>query len=208
MSIMAGGGIISITSLITSIVLWSNNTGNSFTGSRTGLTGAALGILHLFAAEFWTALLFFGSIAAMVYYTTLASKYGVQKAIYLTWSYKLGDIFSTRMEQYLNRIFGKKQQKEQVIPQDVTEVKKAIAKEVRRDPENSSLQRRIFQYLLKRIRLDDINFADPELNIPATITRKIKELISDRIEPSMLPFLVVFGIQVIVLVLALICDHR
>lgn len=206
--IMAGGGIVSILGLITGIVLWSNNTGAGFAGARAGIAGALLGVLFLFVQEFWTALLFWGSLAALFYYTTLASKYGIQKAIYLTWEYKLGDIFTSRMEQYLDRIFGKKQQEKYVVPQDVTQVKKAIAKEVKQDPANSSLQKRIFQYLLKRIRLNDINFTDPELNIQATIVRKIRELISDRIEPSMQPFWIVCGIQVIVLVLAIVYDHH
>lgn len=205
--IIFGGGIISLAGFITGIVLWSNNTGPAFAGVRSGILGAFLGLFLIFVSEFWTALLCFGSLGCLFFYASFASKYATQKAIYLIWEYKLGNVLASRLDRYLGSIWDKK--KKEALPlKDATMVKQAIMQEVKKDPENNKIQKRVFQYIMKRIRLDDIRFSDPESNIRAVIIRKVKELISDKMAPSMLPFWVVLLLQVGVLVMALVFDHH
>ena len=49
------GGIFSLVCIITAIILFSNNTGAGFAGARAGGIGAIIGLLYLFAYEFWSA---------------------------------------------------------------------------------------------------------------------------------------------------------
>ena len=205
--VIVGGGLLSIICFIVSIVLISNNSGPGFAGARAGIVGALMAIPYLFVVEFWTALLLFGSVGAMVFYTSFASSYGVQKAIQLTWNNKLGDVLMAKLERYLSSIFDKKNE-EIVGAQDATLIKRNLVEEVKNDNESSSIQKRILQYLLKRVKLDNIDFAKKDFNVKAIIIQKAKDFIAEKMEPTMQPFWIVLAIHFAVLVLALIYDHQ
>jgi len=207
LKVIVGGGLLSIICLIVSIVLISNNPSLGFAGARAGIVGAIMAIPYLFVVEFWTALLLFGSIGAMVFYVSFAATYGVQKAIQLTWDSKLGDVLMSKLEQYLSQIFDRKN-KPEIEQQDVTTIKRNVVLEIKNDKDNSTIQKRILQYLLKRVKLNDIDFASKDLNIKAIIIGKVKEFVADKVQATMQPFWIVFVLQSIVLVLALVFDHN
>lgn len=210
LKIIMTGGLVSIICLITGIVLWGNNEGAGFAGSKAGFIGALIGVLMLFVIEFWTALLFFGTIVCMCLYIPMASRYGIKKAIYLTWRDKLGDILVTRADQYLARIMERKgfSAKQAITPEDATLLKKEMMAEAKKDPETNKIQKNILQYLLKRINMHDINFSAPPAEIRTAILRKFKEMISEKIQPSMQAVWIMVAAQVIVLIIAVICDHH
>ncbi|WP_159246081.1 hypothetical protein [Tenacibaculum maritimum] len=65
------------------------------------------------------------------------------------------------------------------------------------------LQKKIINYILKKIRLEDVDFKDPKLKISEVIADKFGNLITENIKPSLKPFWIVMLVQFLLFVLSL-----
>lgn len=209
LKIAVAGGAMAITGFCIALWLYGNNSGAGSAGSRAGGAGAVLGILYLFIEEFWTALLLFGSLICLFLFMPFASKYALQKALYLTWQRGLGSFFVERLNAYLDRIGpGGSNPK---VPQGQEKgpaIKKQLIDEAGKDPGTNKIQKRIFRYLLRKVQLDDIDFSAPVAAIRAALVQKMKDRIGEKIAPSLTPFWMLTGTIVLMIVLALVFDHH
>lgn len=209
LKIVVAGGVLAIAGFCIALWLYGNQSGAGFAGSRAGGAGAFIGLLYLFAEEFWTALLLFGSLICMFLFFPFASKYALQKALYLTWQRGLGSFFVERLNAYLDRMGPGSNRPE--VPQGLEKgpaIKKRLMDEAGKDPGTNKIQKRIFRYLLRKVQLDDIDFSAPVAAIRAALVQKMKDCIGEKIAPSRTPFWILTGIIVLMVVLALIFDHH
>lgn len=208
LKIVVIGTLVSGIALIISILLLSNNSGPGFAGTRAGGFGAVLGILMLFVVEFWTAFLFLCASVCLVLYIPLASKYVIGTAVHLVWEKKLASFFEVRVSSYLDRFFDNRSSLSAQTAAGRGLVKQELKEAVNADGETNRLQKRILNYVLKRLRLDNIDFLAPPAEIKNAVVRKVREVISEKVKPSLSFFWMLIVVQIVVLILALIFDHH
>jgi len=205
-SIVIPGIILSIIGLIMAIYLLGNHPG--YAGARAGGIGALLAIFVLFTVAFWSSLLLVLSIAGFVLFPSLASGYTLKKAIFLVWDNKLGDFFIEKISGYLDKVLLRIA--EQKNASDATLKKESIKElklEVKKDGNTNKLQKRLLNFLLKQVRLDDIDWHAPKEKIKSEILARIKEYIGEKLVPSKLWIRLVMVLPVVLMILALIYDR-
>lgn len=188
------------------IYLLGNHPG--YAGARAGGIGALLAIFVLFTVAFWSSLLLVLSIAGFVLFPSLASGYTLKKAIFLVWDNKLGDFFIEKISGYLDKVLQR--MAEQKNASDATLKKESIKElklEVKKDGNTNKLQKRLLNFLLKQVRLDDIDWHAPKEKIKSEILARIKEYIGEKLVPSKLWIRLVMVLPVVLMILALIYDR-
>ncbi len=139
---------------------------------HAGGARAAAGLFVLLIQNFWATLLLLVSITGFAVYASLASKYALQKAMYLAWDHKLGDLLVEKLMSLLNRLWpGKPSPKE--IP-DATMIKSELREAVKQDQETPKIGKRILNYWLKKVSLDDIDFRNPNQDFKTMLIQKLR----------------------------------
>lgn len=199
------GGLISLVSFSIALILIGNNPGPGFAGAGHSGFGAILGLFVLLLAEPLAGLLLIASLAGLFFSMTLAGKHALQKALYLVWHYKLGDFFITRINSYLDRVFKKKETKGMAVT-DATAFKKELLSTAKEDASTNKIQKKILNHILKRLRLEGINFSAGITEIRTEVVRRLKDLVGERIEPSLGLFWGLMIAQGVLIILAIIFD--
>lgn len=198
-SIVIPGIIISIIGLIVAIYIISHQPGPGFTGARAGGIGAILAIFVLFTVAFWSTTLLVYSIAGFILFPSLASGYTLRKALFLCWDNKLGDFFISKIDGYVERIL----QRGDALK---TNIKKELKIEVKQDHDTNKLQKRLLNFLLKKVSLDNIDWQAPQPKIKQEILARIKAYIGEKLTPSPLMIRLAMVLPVVLMILAFIYD--
>ncbi|OMP75730.1 MULTISPECIES: hypothetical protein [unclassified Chitinophaga] len=195
------GLLLSVVGLIVSINIIGSQPGPGYAGARAVGVGAVLGVFVLFNVAFWSCLLFVISLAGFVLFPSLASGYTIKTALFLVWDNKLGDFFIDKISDYLDRVWlrGEKQI-------NAKESIKALKLEVQKDTNTNKLQKRLLNYLLKRVRLDDVDWQAPPAEIKHAILEKFKVYIGEKLMPSKLVIRLAMILPIVLMILALIYD--
>lgn len=206
LSIVIPGLLLSLAGFTVAIVLIGRHPGPGFSGGgHAGGIGALLGLFVLFTIAFWSTLLLVISFAGLFLFPSLASGYTLKKALFLSWENKVGDYFIEKIGGYLDRILP--QQKKDAGMGDDTFKKASIKElktEVSKDRDTNKLQKRLLNYLLKKVNLDDVNWSAPVPDIKNAILLKIKTFIGEKIRPSATLIRLAMALIVVVMILALI----
>lgn len=204
LKIFVPGFLLSLAGIIAGLILFGgHNTAGVPAAGHAGGAGAVLGIFVLLLQNFWASLLLLVSIAGFAVYASLASKYGLQKAMYLAWENKLGEALLAKLSGWLDKIWPDKTAAPKDLP-DATLVKSNLKQAVKQDTGTPRIGKRILNYALKKVYLDDIDFKNPALDFKGIIIQKIRDFISGRLEPSRKAFLVVAVLHILVFVLAIV----
>lgn len=202
------GGLISIVCITTAIVLYGDNTGPGFTAAgHAGGAGAMLGVFVLFAEEFWTALLLFGSIGCMVFYIAFAGKYALQKVVNGLWKEKMSDTVLDKVHHYIG-VLGRKQPGWLKDAGSGAAVKVQLLQAMQHDNSLGTVQRKALKYGLKKASLQDVDLAGGEGAVATMIIQKLKAKLDAAAKPSMKLFWIVAALQAIVLVMAIVRNHH
>jgi hypothetical protein len=205
-SIVIPGIILSIIGLIMAIYLLGNHPG--YAGARAGGIGALLALFVLFTVAFWSSLLLVLSIAGFVLFPSLASGYTLKKTIFLVWDNKLGDFFIEKISSYLDKVLLRIA--EQKNASDATLKKESVKElklEVKKDGNTSKLQKRLLNFLLAKVRLEDIDWQAPKEKIKSEILARFKGYIGEKLLPSKLWIRLAMILPVVLMILALIYDR-
>lgn len=192
------GLLLSVIGLIVAIYIIGSQPETGYTGPRAG---GMLGIFVLFSVACWSCLLFVISLAGFVLFPSLASGYTIKTALFLVWDNKLGDFFIDKISDYLDRVWlrtGKQTNAKESI--------KELKLEVQKDTNINKLQKRLLNYLLKKVRLDDIDWQAPPAEIKRAILEKFKVYIGEKLQPSKLVIRLAMILPIVLMVLAFIYD--
>lgn len=202
------GAIIMIVDLVIAITLLGDNSGGGFPASgHAGILGAVMGFIFLFMVEFWTALLLLVGILAPVLFIILANKNAIASAVYNVWKYKIADFIEPKIDHYIDKIL----QKQPDFLRNITDwsvVKVKLLDSINNDSQTPKLQKRIIKFILKKIKMDDVNFKDPNTNLNSILSLKIKQFIEGFTEPDLTLVWIITGIDVVLIVLAFFFNHQ
>lgn len=203
LKIFVPGFLLSLAGIIGGLILFGgHHTAGLPAAGHAGGAGAILGIFVLLIQNFWASLLLLVSITGFAVYASLASKYGLQKAMHLAWENKLGEALLAKVSGWLDKIWLDKTITPKQLP-DATLVKSNLKEALKQDKSTPKIGRRILNYALKKVYLDDIDFKNPDLDFKAIIIQKIRDFISERLEPSRKAFLIVAVLHLLIFILAI-----
>lgn len=195
------GLLLSVIGLIVSIYIIGSQPDPGYAGARAGGVGAIMGLFVLFSVACWSCLLFVISLAGFVLFPSLASGYTIKTAMFLVWDNKLGDFFIDKISNYLDRVWlrsGKQISEKESI--------KELKLEVQKDANTNKLQKKLLNYLLKKVRLDDINWQAPPEEIKRAILEKVRIYIGEKLMPSKLVIRIAMVLPILLMILAFIYD--
>lgn len=189
--------------------------------SGSGLLLSAIGLfvgLHLLgnnagadwrtaaSEELWNTALLLGSLALPAIYFVLANKITLGFVLYGLFENKLlpliGDRVAILVGNFIARQGG--------LTEALSSVSTLRAKLVALAGEDSTLNKiqcKAVRYGLARIRLDDIDFRQPDLNLPGVISGRVVEALQAAAEPGYQLFWIVATSHVALLIFALLFDH-
>lgn len=206
--VMLIGAVIMIVDLVIAIILLGDNTGGGFPASaHAGILGAVMGFILLFVVEFWTALLLTVGILAPVLFIVLANKNAIASAVYNVWKYKIADFIEPKIDLYIDKIL----QKQPDFLKNITDwsvVKVKLLDTINNDSQTPKLQKRIIKFVLKKIKMDDVNFKDPNTNLNSILSLKIKQFIAGFAEPDLKLVWIIVGIDIVLIILAFVFNHQ
>lgn len=202
------GAVIMIVNLVIAIMLLGDNSGGGFPASaHAGILGAVMGFILLFVIEFWTALLLTVGILAPVLFIILANKNAIASAVYNVWKYKIADFIEPKIDFYIDKII----QKQPDFLKNITDwsvVKVKLLDTINNDSQTPKLQKRIIKFVLKKIKMDDVNFKDPNTNLNSILSLKIKQFIASFAEPDLKLVWIIVGIDIVLIILAFVFNHQ
>lgn len=206
LKIFVPGFLLSLAGIIGALLLFGeNHTAGLPAAGHAGGAGAAAGIIVLLLQNFWGTLLLLVSIAGFAVYAALASKYALQSAMFLAWENKLGDVLIEKLSSLLNKLWPGKAAPKGIS--DATMVKSELREAVKQDKDTPKIGKRILNYWLKKVSLDDIDFSNPNQDFKTVFIQKLKTFIGEKLEPSRAMFLVVAGLHILIFILAVVLDR-
>ncbi len=201
------GAVIMITDITIAVILFSDNSGGGFPAAgHAGILGAIMGFIFLFMVEFWSALLLTVGILSPVLFTILANKNAVASAVYNVWKYKVADFVEPKIEFYIDKIL----QKQPDFLKNITDwgvVKVRLLDTINNDSQTPKLQKRIIKFILKKIKMDDVDFKNPNTNLSSILSFKIRQFIEGFAEPDLKLVWILVGIDIVLIILAFVFNR-
>ncbi|QCX38136.1 hypothetical protein FF125_06730 [Aureibaculum algae] len=163
----------------------------------------ALGI-GLVTTNFFAFLLVFGAPVFIILYFIIANKISIQNAIYLLWEGRLGDYISSKVGNLTTTLTHKEGWKKELSDKAVLKVQ--LFQSAKDDVDTSKLQRKVILFGLKKIKLDDVNFQDKNVDLSHVITEKFNNFISETVKPSLKLFWGLVLIQIVLLISSILIN--
>ena len=163
----------------------------------------ALGI-GLVTTNFFAFLLVFGAPVFIILYFIIANKISIQNAIYLLWEGRLGDYISSKVGNLTKTLTHKEGWKKELSDKAV--LKAQLFQSAKDDVDTSKLQRKVILFGLKKIKLDDVNFQDKNVDLSHVITEKFNNFISETVKPSLKLFWGLVLIQIVLLISSILIN--
>lgn len=202
------GSVIMISNIIIAVILFSDNPGGGFpAAAHGGILGAILGFFFLFMVEFWSALLLTVGILSPVLFIILANKNAIASAIYNVWKFKLADFVEPKIEFYVDKIL----QKQPDFLKNITDwsvVKVKLLDTINNDSQTPKLQKRIIKFILKKIKMDDVDFKNPNTNLSSILSFKIRQFIEGFAEPDLKLVWILVAIDIVLIILAFVFNKH
>ncbi|HFK5571545.1 TPA: hypothetical protein ACG0AO_003372 [Elizabethkingia meningoseptica] len=159
-------------------------------------------IINYFATNFFPSLLILAGFLNIPLFIVLANKQAISSFMYSAYTYKLTDFIEPKVQKLISKILAKQPNFTKQIPNwKIFRVK--LIQENKNDSTSSWFYKKITGYCLKKIRMDDVNFSDPNLNYAEVITTKLKQFIQETLEPSMLLVWIACGVNILLIILAI-----
>ncbi|MDO8989139.1 MAG: hypothetical protein Q7U91_05850 [Sideroxyarcus sp.] len=197
------GLVLSIIGIAVGLMLLGNNTEVGYHGVRAGnMAGVFLGILTLFQDDPWPALLLVCSFMLVAIYILLASRISLGFVLFQLSKNSIFPIIGDKVSSLLNAIIVKQPGLAQTL-NSVSSLRDRLINSANMDSTLNKVQRKVIFFGLKKCRLDDIDFQQPNLDLPALISNKVVQALQEAARPSYWPLLVVVVAHTTLLVLAL-----
>lgn len=207
-ALIAGAGIfLSAACGVAAVLLMLNNEASVGVAARAGIAGTIAFMWDACLREPFTGLLLLTSLVFVYLYGALAVKTSLQNSVYLLWQNKLSDYFTPRIASYIKTL--RERQPAWLAGAAKTSIlKMKLIEASRNDKEINPVQRRALRYGLKKAGLENIYLDDPDFDLAAVIANRIKIKIAEVAQPSLLFFWLLAGVQIVLLVAALVRDGK
>jgi hypothetical protein len=114
----------------------------------------------------------------------------------------MGDVISDKVGNLAEHLTEKEEWRKDISNKVILKAK--LLHENKTDSNTSKLQRKVINFGLKKIPLDDINFQDENLSLSGILTTKFNNFISEAVKPSSKLFWIVLLIQIVLLIASLV----
>jgi len=142
--------------------------------------------------------LLLGAPLFIFFYIVLANKIAIHYMIFQIWKNKAINYVEPAVKQIVERANSQHNGTERIA--DSAMLKARLLQEIRQDKRTSPINKRVISYGLKKIRLDDIDFANEKVSLPTIISDKLKAYISETAEPGYLLFWLLLTIHIFLFV--------
>ncbi len=183
-----------IVTLITFLLALYNNVGLAG-GGHGSVVGLFVGLL---TTNIFAFLLVFGAPVFIALYFIIANKVSIQNAIYLLWKGKAGDYISSKVKSLAKNLTEKKEWRKELTDKAVLKAK--MLQLTKEDKNTSKLQRKIINFGFKKIKLDEFDFQDENLNLADFLTNKFNNLVAETAKPSLKLLWIVIIAQIALLI--------
>ncbi|UII28966.1 hypothetical protein LVD15_11215 [Fulvivirga maritima] len=147
-----GLGLSFITLIIAVILIYFTEQHSSgiSASAHTGIMGAIMGLIYLFASDFWATLLATLSLIVFPFlYLNIANKAALHGALYLLWKNNMEGWITEKFTFYTRRLVNKENSVAQKIDNKAT-VKARLINSIRSDQSTSKWQKKVLTYVLKK----------------------------------------------------------
>jgi len=185
--LFGSGLLLSIAGLVVSLHLLGTAPGTAWTTAA--------------AEEPWSAALFLGSLILPAIYFVLANKITLGFVLYGLFDHKLLPLIGDKVAGLVGNFIAR----QNVLAETLANVPKLRDKLVDLAGEDSTLnkiQRKAVRYGLARVRLDDIDFRQPDINLPGVVAGRVVEKLQAAAEPGYALFWIVATAHAALLALA------
>ncbi|MBL3658881.1 hypothetical protein [Fulvivirga sediminis] len=172
--------------------------------AHTGGLGAIMGVIILFSTDFWAMLL--ATLSLLVFpflYLNIANKAALHGAVYLLWKNNMETWITEKFTFYVKKIVSKENSIAKNIDDKAT-VKARLINSIRSDQSTSKWQKKVLTYVLKKIKLEDIDTLADDEKVSDFITKKILDFVSDIGAPSNKFLIITLLIHLLLIPIALI----
>ena len=198
------GLVLVLIGLYFGVHFFGNNTSAAETASGFA---SVLSIFTLFKDEFWTALLLVTSLAFVIIYAIVASKVSLAFIIGKVYENKLADGIGEKVFSIISSINDKNPGWLTKV-KNAGSVKEALLGAAKEDSSLNKIQHKVLGYALNKVKLDDIDFKHPNLNLPQELSNRIMFALSQAAQPSYQLFGIAAGVHVLLMILAYAFDHN
>ncbi|WP_370408923.1 hypothetical protein [Tenacibaculum dicentrarchi] len=187
-----------IVTLITFLIALYGNIGLSG-GGHGSIIGLFTGLI---TTNIFAFLIIFGSPVFIAIYFVIANKISIQNAIYLLWEGKAGNYISSKVENVTKKLTEKEGWKKELTDKAILKAK--ILQLTKNDNDTSKLQRKIINFGFNKIKLDEIDFQDENLNLSDFLTNKFNDFIAETTKPSLKLLWILIITQISLLICSMI----
>lgn len=206
LALLGLGILLSSIGFVIGFMLLGSATGAAYHGTHAGEVGAVIGMLILFRDDPWVALLIIGSVFFYTIYFLLANKVSLGFALFQLLENKLFPIIGNKVSGLLSTLIDK--QPGLVLSlNSISFFKERLAKSANEDSSLNKIQRKAICYGLKKCRLDDIDFQQPNLDLPTLISTKVVQALQVAAQPTYKPVIAAVIVHAGLLVLALVLNR-
>jgi len=168
---------IFLTFLFFSIALFKN--AEYAGGGHGNVIALAFGML---IGNFPAFLLVFCCPAFIMLYFVVANKIAVHTAINGIWKAKAGDVITSKVESIIKNVFERDGIGKSISDKAILKTKLLQAN--KSNTSTSKIQRKVISYGLKKMKLDDIDFQNENLNFSQVLSAKFNDLVSNIAKPT------------------------
>lgn len=197
----------SLLMFIVGIILLGTTDGSGLTAAgHTGIFGAIVGVFYLFVLDFWPMLLCVTSLIVFPFlYFTLINKGIIHAALFQLWKKNLESWFVDKITVYTTKYLSGANTVSKI--NDQANLKLKLISDIKDDKTNSSWQRRILSFMLKKIKLDDFDASKHDASISKLIVAKATGYVSEMGKPSNKPVWLLFGGQIVIVIFAIMFNN-
>ena len=164
--------------------------GNNSTGLRWGV---------------WTVLLLLASVGFIAIYIVVANKVSLGFMLFQLLENKLSPVIGDKVAVLVSSLIDRQ-------PGFLNALKGPVLRAGMLDAANgdttlNKVQRRVIRFGLEKVRLEDINFQEENMNLPAVISGRVLSELEAAAQPGYRLFWLVAGAHALLLVLALVFDY-
>lgn len=170
---------------------------------HTGLPGLFVAVFYFLINDFWPTLLCIVSLLVFPFVYNILIKKGVlRQSLYQLWKTNLEAWFVSKINALTEKFFSGNNKAS--LLDDKATLKLRYIKDIKEDKNTSRLHRKIFAFILKKIKLDDFDATQPDAKLSQFIVNKATHYVSEIGAPDKKPLYIALGIHLTFLILALI----
>lgn len=144
--------------------------------------GFSVYVRNLIQDNIFAFVIIFGLPLFIFLYVILANKYTIHYTIHQVWESKGQDFVIERLVKIVDKVVDSNQNISKITDASILKIK--ILHENATDNNSNKVLKKVSEFIIKKIRLDDVDLSNKELRISHIIAEKTTNIISEMTEAS------------------------